>query len=84
MLTHRIEEDPVIRRLFTVLAAVATVAAVALTTATPALADDFYRWGETSRSFYHYGNPALGSSVPGSGWTTGTTTPTATVYPTAS
>lgn len=28
--------------------------------AAPASADQFYRWGETVRSFYHYGNPALG------------------------
>lgn len=38
-----------------------TAAAVALLGAPPAsAADTYYRWGDASRSYYHYNNPALG------------------------
>jgi hypothetical protein len=49
------------KKIFAVLGATVSVLLAALVVAPPASADVFYfRWGETSKTYSHYGNPALG------------------------
>jgi hypothetical protein len=48
------------KRSLTVLAAAVSVLLGTLVVAPPASADFYFRWGETERTYSHYGNPALG------------------------